>query len=190
MRWEGIFLADSITTKKTLAAALKDLAFTEPFAKISIGDICKRCDMSRKTFYYHFKDKEDLVNWIFEAEFVLRAKDRTYDSVWLALEDLLDYFYRHHAFYRKVLQQDGRNSFSAYFGDLIHSIFIEQLKTITGDSAAGEFQVNFVADGMVCMLKRWLAQPDCLTPEELIAELKVGADVMAKYILQSLPEEK
>jgi probable dihydroxyacetone kinase regulator len=182
-------LADSITTKKTLAAALKDLAFTEPFSKISIGDICKRCEMSRKTFYYHFKDKEDLVNWIFEAEFVQRARERQYDTVWHALEDLLGYFYRHHAFYRKVLQQEGRNSFSAYFGELIHSVFVEQLKMIAGDSAASEIQVDFVADGMVCMLKRWLAQPDCLTPEELIAELKTGADVMARYIAESLRAE-
>ena len=183
-------MADSHMTKKALAAAFRDLTFTEPYAKISIGDICKRCNMSRKTFYYHFKDKEDLVNWIFHTEFVLRAREKNYDSVWQGLEDLMRYFYRHHVFYRKILQENGPTSFSAYFSELIHAVFVEKLHAIIGDSKAGDFQVNFLADGLVCMLKRWLAQPDCLAPEELIAELRSGAYAMADYIFQIMPGEK
>ena len=184
-----VSLADSNMTKKALAAALRELMFTEPFSKISIGDICKYCNVSRKTFYYHFKDKEDLVNWIFDTEFVLRAKEKSYETVWHAIQDLMRYFYKNHAFYRKVLQQEGPNSFSAHFNELLHAVFVEQLETIVGDSVAGEFQINFVADGMVCMLKRWLAQPDCLPPEELIKELIAGAALMAKHMIQTLPRE-
>ena len=189
MKRRDASLADSNMTKKAMAAALRDLTLTEPFAKISIGDICKRCNVSRKTFYYHFKDKDDLVNWIFDTEFVAYARQHTYASVWQAMEDLFRYFYRYHAFYKKVLQQDGHNSFSTYFGELIHTVFVEHLKVLVGDSVTGEFQINFVADGMVCLIKRWLAQPDCATPEELIAQLKEGADVMTRYIIKTLPVE-
>ena len=70
-------MADSNITKKIMAEALKELSETMPFAKISIGDICKHCNMSRKTFYYHFKDKEDLVNWIFDTEFIAYARENT-----------------------------------------------------------------------------------------------------------------
>ena len=42
----------------------------QSFEKISVSDICERCGMNRKSFYYHFKDKYDLVNWIFDTEFV------------------------------------------------------------------------------------------------------------------------
>ena len=55
-------MADSNITKKALASALKDLMTRIPYAKISVGDICELCQMNRKSFYYHFKDKEDLVN--------------------------------------------------------------------------------------------------------------------------------
>ena len=54
-------MADSNITKKALAAALKELMEEMPFEKIGIGDICERCGMHRKSFYYHFKDKYDLV---------------------------------------------------------------------------------------------------------------------------------
>ena len=177
-------------TKKAIAAALKELTLTEPFSKISIGDICKQCKVSRKTFYYHFKDKDDLVNWIFDTEFVLRSQKKTYTSVWQGLEDLFRYFYRNHAFYRKVLEQTGPNSFAFYFNDLLHSVFVDHLKAILGDAHVSEIQVNFLADGVVCMLKRWLAQSDCPTPEDLIGELKTGTGILAGYIFHTMPNEQ
>ena len=49
-------MADSNITKRALATALKDLLADRPFSKISVGDICEACGMSRKSFYYHFQD--------------------------------------------------------------------------------------------------------------------------------------
>lgn len=40
-------MPDSNITKRALAAALKELMETQPFARISVGDICQACDMSR-----------------------------------------------------------------------------------------------------------------------------------------------
>ena len=55
-------MADSNITKRTLASALKELMESTPFTKITVSDICAKCNMNRKSFYYHFKDKFDLVN--------------------------------------------------------------------------------------------------------------------------------
>lgn len=63
-------MADSNITKQALAGALKELIEEQSFEKISVSDICEGCGMNRKSFYYHFKDKYDLVNWIFDTEFV------------------------------------------------------------------------------------------------------------------------
>ena len=43
-------MADSNITKKALADALKELMDTKPFHKISVSDICERCQMNRKSF--------------------------------------------------------------------------------------------------------------------------------------------
>ena len=173
-----------------MAKALKDLSLNMPFAKISIGDICKQCGMSRKTFYYHFKDKEDLVHWIFDTEFIIHARKNTYASVWDGMEELLEYFYRNRAFYKKILFYEGQNSFAVYFNELVYSVFVEQLQTILRNPSVKEFQINFIADGMVCMLKRWMAIEECTPPEMFIEEIKSGAKMMATYIFQTLPEEQ
>lgn len=48
-------MADSNITKSALASALKELMETTPFAKITVSDICAKCNMNRKSFYYHSK---------------------------------------------------------------------------------------------------------------------------------------
>ena len=63
-------MADSGITKRALAEALKQLMEELPFSKISVADICEQCNMNRKSFYYHFKDKYDLLNWILDTEFL------------------------------------------------------------------------------------------------------------------------
>jgi len=44
-------MPDSNITKRALAQTMKDLMAERPFAKISVGDICERCGMNRKSFY-------------------------------------------------------------------------------------------------------------------------------------------
>ena len=183
-------MADSNVTKKAMALALKELSCKKLFEKISIGDICRHCNMSRKTFYYHFKDKEDLVNWIFDTEFIAYARKNTYMSVWDAMKDLLEYFYRNRDFYKKILFHEGQNSFAVYFNELIYTVFVEQLQTILQNPSAKASQINFVADGMVCMLKRWLTASECTPPDIFIDEIKSGAKIMAAYIIRTLPEDQ
>ena len=79
-------MAESGTTKQALAEAMKTLLIQRPFRKVSVGDICEVCGMSRKSFYYHFKDKYDLLNWIFQTEFVARMQpvDSHTEAEWWA----------------------------------------------------------------------------------------------------------
>ena len=63
-------MSESNITKNALASSLKELMKTKNFEKISVSDICEGCNMNRKSFYYHFRDKYDLLNWIFEIDFL------------------------------------------------------------------------------------------------------------------------
>lgn len=51
-------------TKRALEASLKKLLLQKPLTKITISDITEDCGISRMTFYYHFKDIYDLVEWV------------------------------------------------------------------------------------------------------------------------------
>lgn len=55
-------------TKLALAQSLKQLMAERTLDKISVKEIVTRCGVNRQTFYYHFKDIYDLLDWMFINE--------------------------------------------------------------------------------------------------------------------------
>ena len=176
-------MADSNMTKKALASALKELMKTVPFSKISVGDICNMCEMNRKSFYYHFKDKYDLINWIYTSEFVVGLQNKIYDSEWNILEALCDYFYENRDFYRKALQIEGQNSFYDYFRDVLKTVFTEYIKDVFENCENSEFYVTFYSDAFVVSIVRWISDKDCMKPQEYTVLLRSCLMDFAKAIM-------
>ena len=56
------------TTKEILAESFQELAANKRINKITITEITSNCGMSQPTFYNHFKDKYDLIVWIYIHE--------------------------------------------------------------------------------------------------------------------------
>lgn len=66
-----------LTTKRSIGYAFKDLLKEKSFNKITITDIANNCAINRQTFYYHFQDIKDLVEWlcIDEVDNILNKND-------------------------------------------------------------------------------------------------------------------
>lgn len=165
-------MADSNITKRALSQALKDLLQTESFDKISVGSICEKCGMNRKSFYYHFKDKYDLVNWIYYTEFLtIIKKDENLSRLDL-LEAICTYFYDNRLFYQKTFVVEGQNSFTEYFSEIIKAIVSQDIiPHVTRDSDI-ELIAEFYADAIVCSIKKWLYQKDCMSPKDFTEFIK------------------
>jgi AcrR family transcriptional regulator len=55
-------------TKIALGASLRKLMAEKPLNKITISDITNECGCNRMTFYYHFHDIYELLEWALEQE--------------------------------------------------------------------------------------------------------------------------
>lgn len=74
-------MANSNITKKALASSLKELVRDRSIEKITVADISEHCGVNRQTFYYHFDNKYELVNWVVENDlFEPFIKDLTADN--------------------------------------------------------------------------------------------------------------
>lgn len=166
-------MADSNITKNALATALKNLMNEKPFEKISVGDICEQCNMNRKSFYYHFQDKYDLVNWIFDTEFIAHAKKMNYSDSLAFFSDISRFFYKNQAFYRKALLIKGQNSFSDHFREFLIPIIESRLDGILDAPNISEFQLNFFTDAYIMTLQRWILEYNNLTPDEFLEQIKI-----------------
>jgi len=186
-------MADSNITKQALAASLRELMAEVPFEKINVAHICERCGMNRKSFYYHFTDKYDLVNWIFDMEFISLAtasqSSDSYQERWDFIEKACRCFYEKRDFYRKALQIKGQNSFSDHFTEYIEPILKDRLAILLGDEQVDEFSIDFFNDAVLCAIKRWLQARDCMPPDLFVSKIKRLVRSGAFAICQEIGQE-
>lgn len=161
-------MADSNITKKALAQALRELMGETPFEKINVAQICEKCGMNRKSFYYHFKDKYDLVNWIFDTDFIRLMSNWPPDDEWDFIERLCHYFYDNRSFYRRALMVCGQNSFSEHFREFIHPLLKDRIQAVSGRDDIHPMCIDFMTDAFECALIRWLTDKNCMPADQFI----------------------
>lgn len=183
-------MADSNITKKALAASLKELMNEQPFEKINVGDICERCDMNRKSFYYHFRDKYDLVNWIFDVEFITIVSVDVSENIEELIQLLCNYFYENRTFYRKALQIEGQNCFKDHFREYMRPVIEARMQRYFERGYKEEFFVQFITDASVNAMERWILDLNCMPPEEFTEMLKSGVVAIAEKISRDVRESE
>lgn len=189
-------MADSNITKKALASAMKSLMEKTPFSKINVADICEACDMNRKSFYYHFKDKYDLVNWIYYNEFIETLYQHTYSDGWKLLYDICQYFYDNRNFYVNALKVTGQNSFREYFHEVLKPVVTHYLdgiistdKDIAGDEYDEYFEafILFFTESVTGAIEKWLlgtsSANSAIPPDKFVQLLKRTITEAARKIV-------
>lgn len=90
-------------TKQAILEAFTELLKTKSVSKITIQDIADECHISRMTFYYHFKDIYDLIDWAVEEK-LKKAVDNhfTYDTWLRGFTDVFRACMQDKAFYLKI----------------------------------------------------------------------------------------
>ena len=96
-------------TKRALVASLKELMAEKPLDKITVTDLTEHCGVNRMTFYYHFKDIYDLVEWacVEEATRALAGK-KTYDTWQQGFLQILQSLQKDKVFYINVYHSISR----------------------------------------------------------------------------------
>lgn len=182
-------MADSNITKKALASALKKLLEERAFKSISVADICEKCDMNRKSFYYHFRDKYDLANWIFDTEVIALLRDRQSDDRWDMVERVCHYLYDNRSYYYKVFQVQGQNSLSEHFREMLLPLLQDRMEEVVGPGDVHQIGVNFFADGIVCAILRWLLDKNCIPAEQFVAVIRRVVESTALTVYEDMKQE-
>lgn len=184
-------MAGSDVSKRMLADALRALLRDHWFSEVTVTQICSLCGMSRKNFYYHFKDKYDLVNWIFCSEFIDRARAHRGAKEWRLMQALCEYLDANRAFYRRVFAAEGQNCFTEYFSEFVASVISEEVKKMFADQNEEDmaFYIGFYTDAFVMSIRKWILKQEDISSQRLIHLLRTGLIHTPLAVLQRLPRE-
>jgi probable dihydroxyacetone kinase regulator len=155
-----------------LANSLKVCMQKKPLDKISIGEICGNCGLNRKSFYYHFRDKYELVNWIYETEInrTIQEQMKTKKAGELALM-ICQYIYQNRLFYLNALQVSGPHSFHDYFCRQIEPL-VDKTLNADGSSTIDTAELSdLIGDFCLSAVRRWIGATNPKTPEQFLDNL-------------------
>ena len=79
-------------TDALLAESFKELALRRPIEKITVKEITDRAGVIRPTFYNHFQDKYELLEWIILTELLENAADKMTKFPWLTPDRVAEYY--------------------------------------------------------------------------------------------------
>lgn len=117
-------MANNLITKEALAGALKSLLKEMPLSKISVKCITTYCNISRNTFYYHFKDKYELINWIFYSDMLQNVNSfNDPNKLTDSFVNVCKCLYTNRKFYLACFQYVGQNSLYESLFDFYYELW-------------------------------------------------------------------
>ena len=151
----------SQTTKRALEASLKKLLNQKPLNKITINDITEDCGVNRMTFYYHFKDIYDLVDWILTEDAIKVMEGRRSFDTWTeAFQDILQQVQANRTLVLNVYRSVGREQVEQYLYRLLDPMLKEfadrETTDITVQDADKQFVIDFYKYALVGMVLEWI----------------------------------
>lgn len=184
-------MANANITKKELAESLKRLASERLFEHVTVGDIVKECGVNRQTFYYHFSDKYELLDWIYYNEtFVPLTADISFGNWDEKLYELLQIMRRNKAFYMNTIKCSD-NFFEEYLLKMLTTLFetaVEDLdvrKQLTSEKK--RLASKIFAHGLTGVVIEWAMggmKADEKMLSENMKELVENIERLSYYIYQ------
>lgn len=171
-------LGCSYSTQLKLAKSLKDLMSNQPFEKLSVSDITNNCDLHRQTFYYHFDDKYELLDWIVYKELIEPLVEGfTFDNMYDRFMKLFTTMVDEKKFYLNALKIDV-NDMSKYINRLAYDQFTVVINCIEKNSGlkSGHEEnlmlAEFLGYGLVGIVFGWAQRGMKDSPEIMTKRLE------------------
>ena len=178
--------------KVLLAESFKGLVLEKPVEKITIKEITDGAGVIRVTFYNHFQDKYELLEWICREEIFSPARILLSSSMQReAVTFMFTAILRNKDFYSSVARTTGQNSFES----IVQSMISETLTDYYVENQAGNHTLcswltpkwiaDYYAKGLTYILMSWIGKGMDIPPEDMVSMY----GFVASHSMLDLPNE-
>ena len=155
-------------TKMWIADKMQEIMKHKPISKIRVTEICRAAEIERPTFYYHFKDKYDLVAWMFYTE----AYGTDIISVASAAAGM-NKMKQQILFYKRAYEDASQNALWRYMLEYFAKRYTELAKEKLGTDILDPqlaYSIRFYCMGAVGMTQEWVLN-DNITSAETVVQM-------------------
>lgn len=177
--------------KVLLADSFKELVLEKPVEKITIKEITDRAGVIRVTFYNHFQDKYELLEWICREEIVSPTKILFQNNMRReAVTFIFTAILKNKEFYSHVAHTQGQNSFSSTVRQLVSETIEEHFlanksgKHEKHSLLTAKWIADYYAMSLTYILMSWIDRDMDIPPEDMVNIY----EYVAQHSLISLPE--
>ena len=178
--------------KVLLAESFKELVMQKPVEKITIKEITDRAGVIRVTFYNHFQDKYELLEWICREEIVSPTRALLQNNMQReAVTFLFTAILKNKDFYSHVARLQGQNSFFFFFHQLIAETIEESIahshkgKSEKYPWLTGKWLAEYYSHSMTFILMSWIGQDMKVPPEEMVDM----CSFVSRHSMMDLPKD-
>lgn len=174
------------TTKRALSASLKKLLSQKTLDKITVGDIAEDCGVNRQTFYYHFKDVYDLLEWTFLNEAKKVLQDRKSYATWQdGFLHVLNSLAENKQFVLNTYHSVSREYLERYLYSETFGLLLAVIDELAEGLPVREDNKNFIANlykyAFVGLTLEWIGSGMKQIPQNLVTQLSqvIHGDIAA-----------
>ena len=166
----------SQVTKRALEQSLKNLLLKKPLSKITISDLTEDCGMNRMTFYYHFKDIYDLVEWscLTDAKRALDEK-KTYDTWQQGFLQILEAVQANKPFIMNVYHCVHLEQVEIYLRPLVEDLILNVVNEEAGGLNVRDEDKTFIVQAysyiFIGIMLDWIKEDMKENPQEIVERL-------------------
>lgn len=152
--------------KQKYADVFRKLLKTKEYDQVTINEICENCRSYRPNFYYHFKSKDDLAEWIFLQD--LKVIERKRPDLLESQTELLEKMKGNNVFYLKALAKKHESPLFTYMKDLLVGKTCEHID-IEFDSMdeISRFTLDYKISAWIMTVWEWLSGMIDISSENL-----------------------
>ena len=167
---------ETMDTKNILATALVELSKHKSFEKITIADITQASGFNRQTFYYHFRDKYELLSWIYHQEAAhVFDKNINLENWHSYIRVLLIHIRNNRDFYTNTIRSN-ESYFQEFVFNLTSDLFYRAIDTLDLhhqlDASDKKFYSEFFSFGVSGVIINWIKSDMKESPEKVANALR------------------
>ena len=186
-------MAKSDLIKDAIADKTKELIRNYSIEDITVTQICENAGLNRRTFYRYFRDKFEVVDWIYYRDELMHVEHYEGWSIFDYMPRIMQSLYNDRKYYINALKYKGQNSFRDFCTECLSKLIYPDF----ADVFATEWQLQFFIHNLCEMTYDacidWLSEEPCISPQQFssaYSDFLARAFTVSSRLLLRVPESR